>query len=728
MTIVKELFCFGGKNMNEEMIALVASQLNKTTAQVNTVLEMLASGNTVPFIARYRKEATGALNEDEIREIEKVYDYAVNLQTRKEDVIRLIEEKGMMNEDLRKAILACEKLAEVEDLYRPFKEKKKTRATVAKAKGLEPLAMWMWKLPRSGDLQKEASQYLTEEVPSVEDAISGARDIIAEIIADHPNNRRFVKQSFMNQGLMTTKEKKNHEDEKHVYEMYYNYEEKVNRIVSHRILAMNRAENEKVISVSIVVDEEQLLERLLQRILRKRETFLVDEMKICVKDAYKRLMAPSVEREIRAELTEMAENQALNIFSVNLEKLLLQAPMKDKMVLGVDPAIRTGCKLAVVDPTGKVLGIDKIFPTIPKKSYADDKKKVLDLISKHHIEIIAIGNGTASRETEKFISDLIKEHRLNVSYVIVSEAGASVYSASPIAKEEFPDFQVEERSAVSIARRLQDPLAELVKIEPKAISVGQYQHDMNQKKLEEQLDYVVMKTVNRVGVNVNTASPSLLQYVAGLSNSVAKAIVKYRNENGKFVDREQLKSVPRLGAKTYEQAIGFLRIIDGNEPLDMTSIHPESYDVAKNVLSYLGVRENDLGTPKMKEALSNVSLDKIQNEMNVDEYTLKDIMDAFENPTRSPRDHYQTPVLKQDILQLEDLKEGMQLEGTVRNVVDFGAFVDIGLKNDGLVHISKICKEFIKHPLEKLNVGDIVTVYVEKVDFKKKQVSLTMIH
>ena len=714
--------------MNEEMIKVVAEQLNKSIAQVNVVLEMLASGNTVPFIARYRKEATGALNEDEIREIEKVYDYAINLQTRKDDVIRLIEEKGLMNEELKKAILECDKLSEVEELYRPFKEKKKTRATIAKAKGLEPLAMWMWKLPRNGDLQKEASKYVKDDVTSVQEAIDGAKDIIAEIIADHPNNRKYVKNAFYNYGLLSTKEKKNHTDENHVYEMYYNYEEKVNRIVAHRILAINRAENEKVIGVSIVVDEEILLSHLLERVLRNRETFLVEEIKLCMKDAYKRLISPSVEREIRSELTEMAENQALNIFSVNLEKLLLQAPMKDRMVLGVDPAIRTGCKLAVVDATGKVLKIDKIYPTIPKKSYADDKKKVLDLINIYKIDIIAIGNGTASRETEKFIADLIKENKLKVSYVIVSEAGASVYSASAVAKEEFPDFQVEERSAVSIARRLQDPLAELVKIEPKAISVGQYQHDMNQKKLEEQLDYVVMKTVNRVGVNVNTASPSLLQYVAGLSNTVAKSIVNHRNENGKFTNREELKSVKRLGNKTYEQAIGFLRIIDGENPLDMTSIHPESYNHARKVLKCLNFTENDLGSEKMKQTIQSVSIEDLNKEIDIDVYTLQDILDAFENPTRSPRDHYQTPILKQDILQIEDLKEGMELEGTVRNVVDFGAFVDIGLKNDGLVHISKICKEYIKHPLEKLNVGDIVTVYVYKVDLKKKQVALTMIH
>lgn len=713
--------------MNEEMIKQVANQLGKSEGQVTSVLNMLKEGNTVPFIARYRKEATGALNEDEIREIEKVYDYAVNLNARKDDVIRLIEEKGMMNDNLKKDILACTKLSEVEDLYRPFKEKKKTRATVAKAKGLEPLSDWIWKLPRFGSLEEEAKKYLNDEVKNVEEAIAGALDIIAEIIADHPRNRQFVKQIFYHQGMLVTKEKKKHEDEDKVYEMYYDYHEKVDRIVAHRILAVNRAEKEKVISVNIEVDEAKLLERLLERVLRKRETIVVEYLRTCVKDAYKRLIAPSIEREIRNELTEMAENQALNIFSINLEKLLLQAPMKDRMVLGVDPAIRTGCKLAVVDVTGKVLKIDKIFPTIPKKSYADDKKKVLELISKYKIEIIAIGNGTASRETEKFIADLIKEKQLDVSYVIVSEAGASVYSASPIAKEEFPEFQVEERSAVSIARRLQDPLAELVKIEPKAISVGQYQHDMNQKKLEEQLDYVVMKTVNRVGVNVNTASTSLLKYVAGLSNQVAKSIVAYRDEHGKFTKRKELGQVPRLGAKTYEQAVGFLRIIDGDEPLDKTAIHPESYQEAYNLLAVLGITTDDIGKESAKIAVGKADKIALQTQLNIDEYTLDDILEAFVNPTRTPRDHYATPILKQDVLHLEDLKEGMQLDGTVRNVVDFGAFVDIGLKNDGLVHISKICKEFIKHPLEKVNVGDIVTVYVEKVDLNKKKVSLTMI-
>lgn len=713
--------------MNEEMIQLVAKRLSLKPKQVQTVLEMLASGNTVPFIARYRKEATGALNEDQIREIEKDYDYALNLASRKEDVIRLIEEKGMLNEDLKQSILACEKLSEVEELYRPYKEKKKTRATVAKAKGLDPLAQWIWRLPANGNIQLEAMKYLNDEVPDANSAIQGAKDIIAEMISDHPANRKFVKQTFEKTGEIITKEKKKHDDEGRVYEMYYDFHERVGHIVSHRILAINRAEKEKVISVDIIIDEAKLLERLTTRVLRHRKTNLEQVISECVQDAYKRLMAPSIIREIRAELTEMAEDKALNVFSINLEKLLLQPPMKDRMVLGVDPAIRTGCKLAVVDATGKVLKIDKIYPTIPKKSYAEDRQKTLKLIKDYQIEIIAIGNGTASRETEQFIADLIQNNQLDVSYVIVSEAGASVYSASPVAKEEFPDLQVEERSAVSIARRLQDPLAELVKIEPKAISVGQYQHDMNQKKLTEQLDYVVMKTVNRVGVNVNTASPSLLKYVAGLSGSVAKSIVQYRNEHGRFENRDELKNVPRLGAKTFEQAIGFLRIPDGNESLDATAIHPESYPLAYAILNKLHLSSQDIGSHTMQQAIQTLNKQKLQESLNTDQYTIDDILDAFTSPQRSPRDNYPTPVLKKDILKLEDLKVGMELEGTIRNVVDFGAFVDIGLKNDGLVHISKICKEFIKHPLEKVNVGDIVTVYVDAIDLDRKKVALSMI-
>lgn len=714
--------------MNEEMIQLVASRLGLRPKQVQTVLEMLSGGNTVPFIARYRKEATGALNEDQIREIEKDYDYALNLAARKEDVIRLIDEKGMLNEDLKQSILACEKLSEVEELYRPYKEKKKTRATMAKAKGLEHLAQWIWRLPASGNLQLEAMKYLNDDVLDVESAIQGAKDIIAEMISDHPANRKLVKQTFEKQGEIVTKEKKKYEDSQRIYEMYYDFHEKVGHIVSHRILAINRAEKEKVISVDLVIDEEKLLARLKARVMRRRQTFLEDVITECVQDAYKRLIAPSIIREIRSELTEMAEDKALNVFSINLEKLLLQPPMKDRMVLGVDPAIRTGCKLAVVDPTGKVLKIDKIYPTIPKKSYAEDRQKTLKLITDYHVEIIAIGNGTASRETEQFIADLIQKNHLDVSYVIVSEAGASVYSASPVAKEEFPDLQVEERSAVSIARRLQDPLAELVKIEPKAISVGQYQHDMNQKKLTEQLDYVVMKTVNQVGVNVNTASPSLLKYVAGLSGTVAKSIVTYRNEHGRFENREDLKKVPRLGAKTFEQAVGFLRIPDGDEALDATAIHPESYSLAYAILDKLHLVSQDIGTPTMQKAVQTLNKKALQNEFQTDQYTIDDILDAFMSPQRSPRDNYPTPVLKKDILKLEDLKVGMELEGTVRNVVDFGAFVDIGLKNDGLVHISKICKEFIKHPLEKVNVGDIVTVYVDAIDLERKKVSLSMIH
>lgn len=714
--------------MNEEMILHVAKQLGKKTNQVRVVLEMLSTGNTVPFIARYRKEATNGLNEDEIREIEKVYAYDVNLQTRKEDVMRLLQEKGLLNDSLKVQIDGCKKLSEVEQLYRPFKEKKKTRATIARSKGLEPLSQWIWRLPSHGDIYKEAEKYLNDEIKSVEEALQFASDILAEMIADHPQNRQFVKQIYERQGSIVTKERKNHTDSQKIYEMYYDYQEKMSHIVPHRVLAINRAEKQKVISVCFEVDEKAILDKLFLRVLRGKETVVKDFLRFCVKDAYKRLLAPSIEREIRHELTEMAENQALNVFSINLEKLLLQAPMKDRIVLGIDPAIRTGCKLAVVDATGKVLKIAKIYPTIPKKSYAEDRKIVLDLISRYHIDIIAIGNGTASRETEAFIADLIQSNHLQVSYVLVSEAGASVYSASPVAKEEFPDFQVEERSAVSIARRLQDPLAELVKIEPKAISVGQYQHDMNQKKLEEQLDYVVMKTVNQVGVNVNTASVSLLKYVSGLSNQVARSIVDYRDMHGKFTNRQQLNNVPWLGTKTYEQAVGFLRILDGDEPLDKTAIHPESYASSRCLLKYLELSEEDLGSSIAVEKTAQADISQISRDLSIDRFTLKDMLEAIANPTRSPRDDYATPTLRQDVLHMEDLKVGMKLEGTVRNVVDFGAFVDIGLKNDGLVHISKICKEFIKHPLEKLSVGDIVQVYVEKIDLEKNKISLTMLH
>ena len=714
--------------MNQEIIQKIAIQLSISNQQIENVLSLLEDGATVPFIARYRKEKTGGLNEDQIREISKVYEYQLNLQERKDDVIRLIDEKGMLTEELKQNILKASKLSEVEDYYRPFKEKKKTKATMAKAKGLEPLAQAILKLPRVFDLEKEAQKYINEQVSSIDGAIQGAQDIIAEQISDEPRYRKYTKDMIYKTGILTSHVKKTNPDEEDgIYEMYYDYQERVKYIASHRVLAINRAEKEKVLTVSIEIDDERFIQYIVQGVMRRRESSLQGFIEETVKDAFKRLIFPSVEREIRHELTEKAQEQALNVFSINLENLLLQAPMKDKFVLGIDPAFRTGCKLAAIDPTGKVLDIDKVFITIPKDHYTKDEKILLSMIQKYQIEIIAIGNGTASRETESFIAQFIKKYQLDVQYVIVSEAGASVYSASAVAKEEFPDYQVEERSAVSIARRLQDPLAELVKIEPKAISVGQYQHDMNQKKLTEQLDFVVEKVVNQVGVNINTASPSLLQYVSGLTMTTAKNIVKYREEHGKFTSRHDIKNVKKLGDKTYELAVGFLRILSGNEKLDETSIHPDNYQDAMHLLEYLHLHKEDIGTPRAKEVIETTSTQQIQEDLHLDSYLVKDLLDAFVSPHRSPRDEYNVPVLRKDVLKIEDLKKGMKLQGVVRNVVDFGAFVDIGLKNDGLVHISKISHERIKHPLDKLSIGDIVEVYVIDVDVNKHRVGLSMI-
>lgn len=712
--------------MNTEIIKTMSIELNISEKQIENVLSLLQEGATVPFIARYRKEKTDGLNEDQIREISKVYEYQMNLQQRKEDVIRLIDEKGMLTEDLRNQILKAEKLSEVEDYYRPFKEKKKTKASVAKAKGLEPFALDILKLSRQFDLEAAAQKYLNEEVLTIEDAIQGAKDIIAEQISDEPRYRKYTKDMIYKTGIITSSVKKKNPDEDGIYEMYYDYNEKVQYIASHRILAMNRAEKEKVLNVSITIDEEKFENYIYNGVMRKRESNLNDFIMICVKDAFKRLIYPSVEREVRSELTEKAQEQALKVFSINLEKLLLQAPLKDRYVLGVDPAFRTGCKLAAIDPTGKVLDINKVFITLPKADYTKDEKILLSMIQKYRIEIIAIGNGTASRETESFIAEFIKKNALNLQYVIVSEAGASVYSASAIAKEEFPTYQVEERSAVSIARRLQDPLAELVKIEPKAISVGQYQHDMNQKKLTEQLDFVVEKVVNQVGVNINTASPSLLQYVSGLSMTLAKNIVKYREENGKFTSRDQIKKVHKLGDKTYELAVGFLRILSGNERFDETSIHPDNYQDASRLLQYLHLTKEDIGTQQAQDVIVKVNKEQAKIELGMDTFLLDDLLDAFVSPHRSPRDEYNAPILRQDVLKIDDLKVGMKLQGVVRNVVDFGAFVDIGLKNDGLVHISKMSKQKIKHTLDVCNVGDILDVYVYDIDLKKKRVALSL--
>lgn len=713
--------------MNNNIILMMCEELNLTQNQIENVLTLLEEGATVPFIARYRKEKTGGLNEDQIREISKVYEYQQSLQQRKEDVIRLIEEKGLLTEELKQNILKASKLSEVEDYYRPFKEKKKTKASIAKTKGLEPLALDILKLQRNFNINEEAKKYLNEEVSTIEEAIQGAKDIIAEMISDDAKYRKYVKDMIVKTGVIKTSVKKNNPDDEKVYEMYYEYSERVSTLASHRILAINRAEKEKVLTVNIEIDEERFETYIFNGVMRKRESNMDTLIKECVHDAFKRLIYPSVEREVRSELTDKAQTQALGVFSVNLENLLLQAPLKDRYVLGVDPAFRTGCKLAAIDPTGKVLEINKVFITLPKNDYSKDEKVLLSMIKKHNIEIIAIGNGTASRETESFIAKFIKKHNLSVQYVIISEAGASVYSASSIAKEEFPDYAVEERSAVSIARRLQDPLAELVKIEPKAISVGQYQHDMNQKKLTEQLDFVVEKVVNQVGVNINTASPSLLQYVSGLSMTIAKNIVKYREENGKFTSREQIKKVSKLGNKTYEQSVGFLRIIEGNEKFDETSIHPENYDDALRLLKHLSLTKEDIGSDFAKIIISGIDKEEVKNTLSIDGYLLDDLLDAFMSPHRSPRDNYQAPVLKSDVLKIEDLKKGMKLQGVVRNVVDFGAFVDIGLKNDGLIHISKMSKQKVKHTLDVCHVGDILDVYVYDIDLNKKRVALSLV-
>lgn len=713
--------------MNEEIINLTAKTLHIHKDQVKAVLNLLSEGATVPFIARYRKEVTGALNEDQIRAIAKEYDYALKLKERKEDVIRLIEEKGMMNDELKKAILEASKLTEVEDYYRPYKEKKKTRATIAIAKGLEPLSDWILQLPAQGDLEKEASKYLSDDVKSVQEALDGAKDIIAEKISDEAKYRQYTKNLINKTGILTTKLKKNAVDEKGIYAMYYDYSERIKNLREHRILAINRGEKEKILSVSFDIDKERFYDYINRMIVGNKKSVVNDIIKECVKDAFDRLIRPSIEREIRNELTQRAEDKSLSLFSTNLEHLLMQAPLKDKYVLGLDPGFRTGCKLAAVDPTGKVLGIDKCYISLPKKDHQQDEATLLRMIKDYHIEVIAMGNGTASRESEAWIAAFIKKYNLDVQYVIVSEAGASVYSASKIAKEEFPDFAVEERSAVSIARRLQDPLAELVKIDPKSISVGQYQHDMNQKALGEQLDFVVEKVVNQVGVNINTASPSLLQYVSGLSGTTAKNIVKYREENGMFKNRQEVLEVPKLGPKTYEQAVGFLRIPEGNNILDETAIHPDNYDDAMRFLDYLHLSISDIGTKKMQEVLKTLNQDQARETLHFSTYLLEDLMDAFKAPSRSPRDEYEAPVLRSDVLTLDDLQLNMKLSGTVRNVVDFGAFVDIGLHEDGLVHISKMSKRHIKHPLEVVNVGDIVDVYVIDIDKKRNRVGLSMI-
>ncbi|KNH19586.1 MAG: Tex family protein [Priestia megaterium] len=714
--------------LDNQIVQRVSKEVEISQKQVQNVIALVEDGNTVPFIARYRKEQTGALDEVQIRNILDSWNYLMNLEERKEEVLRLIEEQGKLTEELAAQIHQAKKLQQVEDLYRPFKQKRRTKATVAKEKGLEPLAQWLLSFPHS-DVKNEAQTYINEEagVQSSEEAIQGALDIVAEQISDEASYRQWIRTTTVKDGIIVTSVKDPEKDEKNIYEMYYEYTEAVKRIVPHRILAMNRGEKDGILKVSIDAPTDRILSYLHKQVIKKRDSSAESYIISAIEDAYKRLIEPSIEREIRKELSEKAEERAIHIFSENLRKLLLQPPLKGKVVLGVDPAFRTGCKLAVVDETGKVLKIDVIYPHPPVRKAAEAQNKLKKMFAEYPIEVVAIGNGTASRETEQFVADVLKEIENPVYYLIVNEAGASVYSASDVAREEFPDFQVEERSAVSIARRLQDPLAELVKIDPKSVGVGQYQHDVSQKQLNDSLTFIVETVVNQVGVNANTASASLLQYVAGLNKTVAQNIVKYRDENGKFSNRKQLKKIPRLGAKTYEQCIGFLRIIEGEEPLDRTGIHPETYGDVKKLLKKAEVKETELGTEKVKEALKHISLPEISEELSIGELTLKDIIEALVRPERDPRDELPKPLLRQDILKLEDLAKGIQLEGTVRNVVDFGAFIDIGVKQDGLVHISKLTNRYVKHPLDVVSVGDLVNVWVEDVDMKKGRVALTMI-
>lgn len=733
--------------INDQLLKKISEEQNVKVNQINAVLKLIEEGGTVPFIARYRKEVTGGLDEEQIRAIYQEWDYGQKLAERKEAVMRLIEEKGKLTAELKQEIIASNKLSEIEDIYRPFKEKRKTRATDAIKKGLQPLADYLLNFPLEGDVEAEAAKFVTVEVTEeakkegtvvadTKDALQGAMDIIAEMVSDEAKYRKWIRALYNRSGALATSVKDESLDEKKVYEMYYNYSEPINTIKEHRVLAINRGETEKVLKVSIVDDVERINRFLFGRIIKDNRSITADYVKQAIEDSYKRLIKPSIEREIRADLKDKAEDQAIKVFAENLKNYLLTPPMKGKVVLGVDPAYRTGCKLAVVDQTGKVIDKGVIFPNQKNKNevVSDErteasKNTVLKFIDKYKVEVIAIGNGTASRETESFIVDLLKESGKSkeVNYIIVNEAGASIYSASDLAREEFPEFHVEERSAVSIARRLQDPLSELVKIDPKSIGVGQYQYDVTQSKLSTSLDNVVEDAVNSVGVNINSASVSLLQRVSGLNARFAKLIVNHRDENGGFSSRENIKEIKGIGPKTLEQSIGFLRIPDGSEKLDMTSIHPESYEIANKILEKLGCTKDDLGTENLVNAVKKADSKKLREGLDVGEYTFNDILDSFVAPLRDPRDKFDKPILRSDVLQIEDLREGMELQGTVRNVVDFGAFIDCGVKEDGLVHLSRMSRKYIKHPLDIVSVGQIVKVWVVSVDVAKGRVELTMI-
>ena len=719
------------ENLNQTIIQLVQKELSVyRPKQLTTVLNLLNEGNTVPFIARYRKEMTGSLDEVQIREIEERYAYLENLEKRKTEVIRLIDEQGKLTPELEAEITQAVKMQQVEDLYRPYKQKRRTKATIAKEKGLEPLAKWLMQLT-DGEVQSEAEKYIDKEkkVSSAEEALHGAHEIIAEQVSDNAKFRTWIRSYTYNKGMYVSNVKDEQADEKGVYEMYYDFAEPVHKMVSHRILATNRGEKEDILKVFLQVDEAAILAYLDRQIVKNPASPSSSFVREAYQDSYKRFIQPAIERELRNELTEKADEQAIAIFGENLRNLLLQPPLKGKVVLGFDPAYRTGCKLAVVDATGKVLAIEVIYPHKPA---AQAKREAagpafIQLINKYQVDMVAIGNGTASRESELFVAEQLKSADHKTYYAIVNEAGASVYSASEIARKEFPHLQVEERSAVSIARRLQDPLAELVKIDPKAVGVGQYQHDVSQKRLAEQLDFVVETAVNQVGVDVNTASPQLLQHISGLNKTTAQNIVIYREENGEFTARTQLKKVPRLGPKAYEQAIGFLRVPGGKNILDNTGIHPESYSIAKEILTSVQLSEKELGTEEAVEKLTRLSVEKLAESLSVGEETLTDILAGLTQPGRDMRVEMPAPLLRTDVLSMEDLKPGMELTGTVRNVIDFGAFVDIGVKQDGLVHISKLSKKFVKHPTDVVSVGDIVTVWIEQVDTKKGRISLTML-
>ena len=710
--------------MNEDIIKQIALELNIRVEQVKSTLKMLEDGNTIPFIARYRKEVTGNLDEEQIRSISEVYEYQVNLLKRKEDVIRLIDEKGLLTDKIKTEVMNASKLVEVEDLYRPYKEKKKTKATEAIKNGLEGLAKIILSFPKE---LYAVDKFLNDNVKTKEDAIEGAKYIIAEYISDNAYYRKWIRNDIYNNSKIVTKKKKNAVDEKKVYEMYYDYSEDVKYIKPHRVLAVNRGEKEGVLSVSLEYNKEYIYNYLEKKLIKDENSECAVYVKDAIVDSYKRLIGPSVEREIRSELTEKSEEGAIEVFAKNLENYLLTPPMKDKMILGLDPAYRTGCKLAVIDYTGQMLDIKVIYPHEPKNDFEGSKKIVLDLIDKYNIDVIAIGNGTASRESETFIANVIKDAKRSVSYIIVNEAGASVYSASKLAIEEFPNLHVEERSAISIARRLQDPLSELVKIDSKSIGVGQYQHDVKEKNLNEALDFVVSKSVNNVGVNINTASASILKYISGLTKKSIEKIIDFRNKHGRFNSRNELIDNKILSAKAYEQSIGFMRVLDGSNPLDKTSIHPESYNKTTKLLESIGMNYDSLGTEELISKLDNINIDDYSKKLDIDIYTLEDIINSLKKPNRDPRDDFDKPILKSDVLHIEDLKKGMELEGTVRNVVDFGAFIDIGIKNDGLVHISKITDRYIKHPSEVLSVGDIVTCYVDEVFLDKGKVALSLI-